>query len=257
MAKKFLNIQHKSLEELGAKTYQELWQKAQSEGYQGIAVCVNTVFTKSADADNKFHAIFSTANEDRHGDIVEQDWDLRAFKKNPVFLDSHNYDSIEHIIGKITNIKKDKILEGDIEFHMANPKGVLAQAQVQDGFASATSVGFIPKEFNDKGNILKSELLEVSMVSVPANSEALFEKKEAGKIEPEKIEEEKTEEPKKEITEKIVSKKERMYKAISRLAKEQENQIKTLNKCIKELILENKQSRKSEIHKIVRSLLKE
>jgi hypothetical protein len=53
-----------------------------------------------------------------------------------------------------------------------------------------SSVGFIPKEFDDKGVILKSELLEVSAVSVPANPEALFEKKIEKKIEKKKEEKE-------------------------------------------------------------------
>lgn len=174
---KFFNIEHKSLDEIGVKNYQELWAKAQADGFEGIAICLSLSLTK-ADSANSFHATFSTANEDRHGDIVMQNWDLKSFKKNPVFLDSHNYDSIEHILGKVTSIKQEKVLEGDIEFFVDNPKGLLAKQAAEGGFLSATSVGFIPKMFNDKGNIIESELLEISAVSVPANAEALFEKKE-------------------------------------------------------------------------------
>jgi HK97 family phage prohead protease len=175
MKRKFFDIQHKSLAELGATTHQEMWEKVKAKGYDGLCVSCQTVLTK--DADNKFHAVFSTASEDRHGDVVEQGWDLKHFKKNPVYLDSHNYDSIENIIGRVNTIRvKDGSLQGDIEFALDNPKGLLAYKLAEGGFLNTSSVGFIPKAFSDKGNIIDSELLEISAVSVPANAEALFEK---------------------------------------------------------------------------------
>lgn len=175
MKRKFFNIEHKSLEELGAATHKEMWEKVKAKGYDGLALSVETVLTK--DADNKFHAVFSTASEDRHGDIVEQNWDFKYYKKNPVYLDSHNYDSVEFIIGRVSNITSKKgPLEGDIEFALRNLRGKLAHDLAEDGFLNTSSVGFIPKKFDDKGRILESELLEISAVSVPANAEALFEK---------------------------------------------------------------------------------
>lgn len=252
--KKFLQISTKSLEELGVKTHKELWAKAQKDGYSGMEVVVNATFTKSETDDNLFHAVFSTANEDRHGDIVEQNWDLKYFKKNPVLLDSHNYDSIENIIGKISNIKQDKVLEGDVEFHLANPKGVLAREQVKDGYGNALSVGFIPKEFDDKGTIMKSELLEVSKVSVPANAEALFVKEE--------IKEEKKEEviEKKEecvIVSLLPTKKQKLMKVVKQMADKQEKNLKALAKAVQELTDENRMSKKKEIHQIIRDMLKQ
>ena len=102
---------------------------------------------------------------------------FKEFKKNPVVLDSHNYNGIEHILGKVKNAKvKDKKLQGTVVFAEMNPKGVMAKEMLEAGFINAVSVGFIPKEFDEKYNILKSELLELSIVSVPANPEALFEK---------------------------------------------------------------------------------
>jgi len=175
MKRKFFNIENKSLTELGATTHKDLWEKVKAQGYDGLSISMKTVLTK--EADNKFHAVFSTASEDRHGDIVEQNWDLKAYKKNPVYLDSHNYDSVEYIIGRIAGITTKKgQLEGDIEFALRNPRGKLAHDLAEDGFLNTSSVGFIPREFDDKGRITRSELLENSAVSVPANSEALFEK---------------------------------------------------------------------------------
>lgn len=157
----------------GGDSVEKLWQKAKSEGYDGMEIQMHTVLVKTSE--NNYHAVFSTDVEDRHGEIVFQNWDLKHFKKNPVYLDSHNYESIDHIIGRITKIKSnDGVLEGDIEFAMMNPKGIRAQQMAEAGFLNTNSVGFIPTQFDEKGNILKAELLEVSAVAVPANPEALY-----------------------------------------------------------------------------------
>lgn len=171
---KYFKLTNKSFDDLGVKNYQELWQKVGSD-YKGLSLDVNTSITKSAD--NKFHAVFSSAMEDRHGDIVHQNFDLKWFKQNPVFLDSHNYGTIAAILGKISGTRvKDGLLQGDIEFALDNPLGLLAMKLASGGFLNATSIGFIPRAFNDDGSISKSELLEVSAVSVPAQPMALLEK---------------------------------------------------------------------------------
>jgi hypothetical protein len=173
--KKFYRLHSKSFKNHKASNYKELWGKMKEKGYQGMLIEAHTEF-KSVE-DNKFHAIFSTASEDRHGEIVYQDWDLKHFKKNPVYIDSHNYSSIEFIIGKVEKLKvKDNKLEGDIVFCLDNPRGELAYKMANGGFLNTSSVGFVPKQFDDKGNIIKSELLEISGVVVPANAEALYEK---------------------------------------------------------------------------------
>lgn len=230
---KFLSISKKSLEEFGAKTYAELWKSAKKEGYKGLTIQVKSVMTRTED--NKFHAVFSTANEDRHGDIVFQNWDLKQFETNPVYLDSHNYGGIEHILGRIEGIKADKILEGDIVYALDNPKGLLAYNLTQKGFLNTSSVGFIPKEFDKNGNILKSELLEISAVSVPANADALIDSK---SIEG------------KEISEKKIT-------MSDTLAKMAEKKIKSMNKlamAVRSLKVEKETSQKENIFKALRKL---
>ncbi len=183
--RKLLTLREKTLAVNGARTLQELWAKAKEAGYQGMVMEAEAAFVKAAEGDT-YHAVFSTASVDRHGEIVYQNFDLRSFKRNPVFLDSHNYDSIENILGSVLNpTVRSGQLEGDIKFAHMNPRGLLAQQLVEAGHLSATSIGFIPLEFDDKGNITKSELLEISAVSVPANPEALIgERKEMGDQEP-------------------------------------------------------------------------
>jgi len=173
---KFLSVSQNTLKNHNVSTLQDLWVKAKAEGYTGLCKTCSVELVKDIET-RKFHAVFSSEALDRHGEIVEQSFDLKAFKKNPVLLDSHNYNSIEHIIGRIAPIGvRQEMLQGDIEFALDNPKGLLAFNLADKGFLNTTSIGFIPKEFDDKGNVTHSELLEISAVSVPANPEALFEK---------------------------------------------------------------------------------
>ena len=161
-----------------------------------------TLEKKGVDIDNfTIEAIFSTKNEDRHGDVVEQNWDLKMFKKNPVILNSHSYgDATEVIgIGQGLSVKTGK-LEGKIKFAVKeNPKAKIIFDLYAGGFLNAFSVGFIPKEFDDKGTILKSELLEVSAVSVPSNAYALAKQK---GIEVDKLYEKSKQDNKNDITNK-------------------------------------------------------
>jgi len=172
--RKLFTLRSKTLAENGIETQKELWARAKDAGYNGLRIITEATFEKAGDGAT-YHAIMSTAVVDRHGEIVYQNFDLKSFKKNPVLLDSHNYDSIENIIGRVKNpTSKTGALEGDLQFARMNPRGVLAENLVEGGFASAVSIGFIPMEFDEKGNITKSELLELSVVSVPANPEALI-----------------------------------------------------------------------------------
>jgi HK97 family phage prohead protease len=178
---KYFQITNKSFEEEGVTNHQELWNKIKGE-YKGFSVEMPVAFektvTKKEDKEEvTYTMVFSTPDKDRHGDIVVQNWTLDSYRANPVLIDSHNYDSITHIIGRVLNIRVDnEQLKGELEFALMNPKGQLAKEMVEGGFINTSSVGFIPTEFDNEGRILKSELLENSLVSVPANARALFEK---------------------------------------------------------------------------------
>lgn len=198
--KKYFQITSKSFDEMGVKSHKELWSKicGEYDGFQmEMPISFQKNITKSEDGKDveSWTMVFSTSDKDRHGDIVVQNWELDAYKANPVLLDSHNYESITRIIGKVLNIRVEgEQLKGEVEFAEMNPLGALAKEMVINGYINTSSVGFIPKEFDNEGRILKSELLENSLVSVPANARALFEKK-VKELETE------TEEIKKEIAE--------------------------------------------------------
>lgn len=134
--------------------------------------------------------VASSQDVDRHGDTIIQDgWDLKAFKKNPVILNSHNYNDATEVIARATKTwiegtgKKSKLLQ-TWEFAVdANPKAKIIFDLYAGGFLHASSVGFIPTEFekNKDGStdyyiIKTAELLEVSAVSVPANAAATLAK---------------------------------------------------------------------------------
>lgn len=132
---------------------------------------------KASSKDADFMAIASTPTEDRHGEIVSVDgWDLKAFKKNPVLLWAH--DHTQPAVGHATRVwvegkgKRAKLMiEGVI-----NDATELSRAMkqlVKDGVIKTMSVGFRALEM--EGNeFTQQELLEVSFVNVPANSQAMI-----------------------------------------------------------------------------------
>lgn len=159
--------------------------KKGEKAYMRVPVVVKAVDKDSA----TLEAIFSTQDEDRHGDrVLQEGWDLKNFKKNPVILNSHNYDDAAEVIGRVmpgTLKIEGKKLIGKIKFAVdENPKAKVIFDLYAGGFLSAFSVGFLVKEFDqdNKGNtdyftIAEAELLEVSAVSVPANARALAKQK--------------------------------------------------------------------------------
>lgn len=278
--KGFYTIQSKSMSDYGVSSQKELWEKVKADGYKGMSVTVKSEFTKGVESPY-YHATFSSPNVDRHGEIVMQVFDLKGFSSNPVYLDSHNYNSIEHIIGKIHDINiEGGTLNGDVEFATDNPKGLLAEKLVAKGFLNTSSIGFIPKVFDNDGNILESELLEISAVAVPANADALFAKAEELEeaieehiekneveepivetpepvVEEPKIEEPKEEEKTFEVTEKNVKRTfKSVAKAVQRIQAEKEKNYDLICKLAEELVMDQKKERARKLHQIIRELSK-
>lgn len=124
-----------------------------------------------------FTAVASTATVDRHGEVVSPaGWDLENFKKNPVLLWSH--DHTIPAIGKATKIWIDgfgdaaKLMFSGV-WQTVTEEGKAAAQLVADGILNSFSVGFIPSEM--EGNTYtEQELLEISLVNVPANPDAMM-----------------------------------------------------------------------------------
>jgi HK97 family phage prohead protease len=125
----------------------------------------------------------SDSSIDRDNEIIDVNgWDLKNFKKNPVIMYAHDYSTLP--IGKATRIGvKDNKLVNVVEFP---PEGTYefadtVQRLVDTGYLKTQSVGFVPKTWED-GNgkegsanrtYTKQELLEISIVPVPSNPNAL------------------------------------------------------------------------------------
>lgn len=132
-------------------------------------------------ADPVMDFIGSTGQVDRYNEQIDQTgWDLTAFRANPVIPDCHNYDSVARILGRADSIEvKDGALVNRVRFCLDNPLGAMAYKMAKSGFIKSQSVGFIPLEWvngkaaSDPDRIYKkAELLEVSLVVVPANAGA-------------------------------------------------------------------------------------
>lgn len=105
--------------------------------------------------------------------------DLARFKSNPVMLDGH-WNSNESVIGRWNDINmQGTTLSGVPEFDTEDEKAKKISGKVDRGFIKSCSMGlvfnpaYMVLEPNGKFLLQKSELLEVSIVPVPANSNAI------------------------------------------------------------------------------------
>jgi HK97 family phage prohead protease len=142
-----------------------------------------TIIRKAAAAGgNGLEFVLSDATVDRYGDsIVAKGWDLESFRKNPIALFGHSHD---YPIGFWSDLR----VEGGKLMGKLNlaARGTSARIDelislVEQGILRAVSVGFVPKKAEPMDpqrpyagqRYLEQELLETSLVSVPANPAAL------------------------------------------------------------------------------------
>ena len=135
----------------------------------------------------KMSFVASTDRADRYGDIIDQrGWDLDAYRANPVILLNHDHQSLP--IGRGNVRITDAGLVIDVEFDMADPRAAEIAGKAERGFMNAVSVGFAPLKstpraqlpsehfaFSKSGGQFfeQAELLEVSIVTIPANADAV------------------------------------------------------------------------------------
>ena len=124
--------------------------------------------------------VLSDETPDRMGDVIMADgWELTNFQKNPIALFGHNS---SFPIGKWKNLLVvDKQLRGHLELAPAGTSERVDEIRklIDADILRAVSVGFRPKESRPRPEsdwgvfFTKAELLETSLVSVPANPNAL------------------------------------------------------------------------------------
>lgn len=143
----------------------------------------DVVVQKFADAEmdedgRRVRYVISDGSVDRENDtIATGGWDVEAYRKNPVVLWAHSHRDLP--VAKAVEItERDGRIEAVAEF-ADHPFAETVFQLVKGGFMRAVSVGFRPKEWTineERGGIdfKAQELLEFSVVPVPANPRALM-----------------------------------------------------------------------------------
>ncbi len=127
--------------------------------------------------------VASTGEVDRHGDTVALDgWKLDAYRQNPVVLWAHDYRQPAIGLTEAVWNNGSALLA---RMHFA-PTGFAKEVEglYRQGYQRGVSVGFRPVRFEERRDLrsgeflgiqfLEHELLEISAVPVPANSQALL-----------------------------------------------------------------------------------
>lgn len=118
--------------------------------------------------------IVSTNALDAHGERISVDGiDLKDYKKNPVVLWGH--DGFNLPIAKATKVwKEGGKLMARAQFYLKDEFAAKVYGYIVDGFLNAVSIGGMVQEWSDDGITINKMLMkEFSVVSVPANQEAL------------------------------------------------------------------------------------
>ena len=126
--------------------------------------------------------VFSTSDEDRHGEIVGKgSWVLDEYLANPVVLFAHNHS--QPAIGKVVSLgyNENGDLEGEIQFAVKEYDFAKTIFNLyKGGYMKAFSVGFMSGKQEEKEGVtvlLENILYEISTVNVPANAMALAKAK--------------------------------------------------------------------------------
>ncbi len=122
--------------------------------------------------------IVSTNAIDAHGERINVDGiDLKDYKKNPVVLWGH--DGFNLPIAKTTKIWKDSgKLMARAKFYLKDQFANKVYNYIVDGYLNAVSIGGMVQEWAADGMTIDKLLMkEFSVVSIPANQEALVASK--------------------------------------------------------------------------------
>ena len=176
--------------------HEQLFRELREKLESGEKVLLHKAFASEVkvldDQDRTATFTITTESEDRDRDTIAVDgWRLENFRKNPVVLWAHDSRSLP--VGKAVDLAiYEHKLTSTTRFTSAEEYefGHTVWKLVKGGYLNAVSVGFIPLKWayndNRRGpwgpavDFLEQELLEYSVVPIPANPEALIEARSAG-----------------------------------------------------------------------------
>ena len=160
------------------------WRRDASTGGAATDVVLRKEFVSEVETDDETRTVkftISTGSADREKDVINPTgWNVDHYLQNPVVLFAHDYDSLP--VARTINLEQhDDRLVATAEFASAelNPMSEQVYQMLKQGFLRGASVGFRPMAFKfneDRGGVDfdQQELLEFSVVPVPANPEALM-----------------------------------------------------------------------------------
>lgn len=129
-------------------------------------------------AEGQVEFVVSTNAWDAHGERINVEGiDIADFKKNPVVLWGH--DGFNLPIAKATKVwKEGGKLMARAQFYMKDEFAAKVYNYILDGYLNAVSIGGMVQEWGSDGlTISKMVMKEFSVVSIPANQEALVASK--------------------------------------------------------------------------------
>lgn len=160
------------------------WRTTASAGDASSDVLLRKEFVSEVEAgedDRTIKFVISTGDPDREKDIISPDgWNTANYLKNPVVLFAHDYGSLP--VARATNVKLENgnlVAEAEFADEKLNPMAEQVYQMLREGYLRGASVGFRPLDFSyneQRGGVdfSKQELLEFSVVPVPANPGALM-----------------------------------------------------------------------------------
>jgi HK97 family phage prohead protease len=125
-------------------------------------------------SDGEVEFVVSTNALDSHGERIDVNGiDIKEYKNNPVVLWGH--DGFNLPIAKATKIwKEGGKLMARAKFYLKDPFAHKVYDYIVDGYLNAVSIGGMVEEWASDGiTISKMNMKEFSVVSIPANPEAL------------------------------------------------------------------------------------
>lgn len=146
----------------------------------------DSVIEKDSADSGRLRYRITTDAEDRMGDTVNaKGWSLKHYRNNPIVLFNHEYGEVAGsppAQGRSILIDKwDHGLDSVVEFHRKTRFNNELYILARDGYMNTASVGFLPIDRPDEREgkdgrrglaFNKQDLLEWSIVAVPANPEA-------------------------------------------------------------------------------------
>jgi HK97 family phage prohead protease len=153
----------------------DFWNRERGKGNKAMV----TIYKTHASNSGGNEYVLSDGSVDRMGDIIEPSgWILDGFKRNPIALFAHD---TKLPVGTWENVRVEGgELRGRLKLapKSASPRIAELHALVDAKILRAVSVGFRaiasePRKDGDGLRFTKQSLVEVSLVSIPANENAL------------------------------------------------------------------------------------